>query len=128
MMKIKEEVKETVIKNLKGWLSELNMKILTHIREMEKSDTMERFMKIKKSLLSYYVRNIPISASYCPFCVLKRKEGMPCSRCPYAKIHGECSSFFSDYHTIRDISILLANEIDRRYFKEGEEYLLEGEK
>ena len=125
-MEIDEEVRQELIKNLKDRLALFNNFITRIIRRMAKVQSVEKLMKLKKELLLWWIRLIPLGPGHCYFC-LKDKlnesySSLRCSNCEYARIHGNCTEDDSDYSKIVRALALLEKRIEKLYVKRGERY------
>jgi len=117
-MKVDEEVRRQLIENLKIWLKRLNRIVKSLVKDMEEAETVEEIMALKRELLLRYICLIPISASYCYFCI---KHDLECNKCEYAKHHGICTYAESDYAKIIDKAKELELTVAELYYK-GEKY------
>jgi len=117
-VKVNEATRRKLIKSFKMWLKMLNKVIKSLIKDMEKAKTVEEIMELKKELLIKYVQLMPITSSYCYFCI---EHFMNCDKCEYAKHHGICDYAESDYFKIYDKAVDLKRTIEELYYK-GERY------
>jgi len=117
-MEIDEEALKELIDNLEDWLDEFNAKMKGIIDNMRKAKSVEEVMKLKKEMLLKILDMMPLSASYCYFCILHFED---CSECIYSDYHGSCIDLASDYVKIMDKKRELWRMIDELYYK-GEKY------
>jgi len=118
-MQINEEIRKELVKNLKEWQKELNYHIELCIKEIESAKTVEDIMRYKRNLLYICVRELPLQAGVCYFCLLHKdeeKNELDCENCEYGKIHGICFEPDSDYQTILKRRNKLLYEIELSYF------------
>ena len=118
-MKVDEEIKKELVKNLKEWQKELNYHIDFCIEGIKNSKTVEDIMRYKRNLLYMCVRELPLQATTCYFCLLhrdKKTEDLNCEDCEYGKLHGICFEPDSDYQSILKIRNQLRCEIEFLYF------------
>ncbi|RLE48715.1 MAG: hypothetical protein DRJ18_01445 [Candidatus Methanomethylicota archaeon] len=125
-MRVDEEIRQELIKNLKDRLALFNNFNTRIIRRMAKVQSVEKLMKLKKELLLWWIRFIPLGLGHCYFC-LKDKlnesySSLRCSNCEYARIHGKCTEDSSDYMKIVKTLERLEKKIEKLYFKRGERY------
>jgi len=125
-MRVNEEIRKELIKNLKERLCFFNNFMASIIRRMAKVESVEKLMKLKKEMLLWWIRLIPLGRSHCYFCLkAERSEYYPmelCPDCEYAKIHGNCTEDDSDYSKIEKALALLEKRIEKLYVKRGERY------
>ena len=118
-MQINEEIRKELVKNLKEWQKELNYHIELCIKEIENAKTVEDIMRYKRNLLYMYVRELPLQAGTCYFCLLHKdeeKNELDCENCEYGKLHGICLELGSDYQKILEKRRQLMAEIEFSYF------------
>ena len=102
-MIVNEEIRKELVKNLKEWKKELDCHLELCIEEMEKVKTVEDLMRYKRNFLFIIVKELPLQATTCYFCLLHRNKEtgkLDCEKCEYGKLHGYCYEPFSDYHNI----------------------------
>ena len=122
-MQVNEEIKKELIKNLKEWQKELNYHIDFCIEGIKDSKTVEDIMRYKRTLLYMCVRELPLQATTCYFCLLHRDKetgDLNCEDCEYGKLHGICFEPDSDYQRILRKRNQLMYEIDVSYFDDDE--------
>jgi len=120
-MIVNEEIRKELVKNLKEWKEELNCHLELYIKEIERAETVEDIMRYKRSLLYIMVRELPLQATTCYFCLLYRNKEtgkLDCEKCEYGKIHGICFDSDSDYQSISRKRGQLMAKIDFLYFKD----------
>lgn len=124
-MEVDEEVRKTLVKNLREWLSTLVRRIEQGIEKIEKAKTVEEIMQIKQGVLAYYFINAPMYAGECYFCILHASEDeedeMYCGECEYAEHHGVCNDEGSDWAKMRDMKDGLVKFVIDNYYR-GEKY------
>jgi len=94
--KVRREVCRAIRKNV-SLLVEKTEKLLTN---MENADTVETLMQLKRDLLSVWLRTLPIDIEHCYFCVV---HNLLCDKCEYARYHGRCEDYDSDYTKLKHI-------------------------
>ena len=114
-MKVDEKVKEVLVRNLRGWLEDLNGRLKWAIDAIERAETVEEVMYWKKWLLTTMLHNLPLAAGHCYFCL---KHNMKCDDCEYARIHGVCANEDSDYKKITVGVERLKKTIDMLYYND----------
>ena len=118
-MQVNEEIRKELVKNFRRWLGVLFNRMYFYIEQIEKAKTVEDVMRYKKELLYAYVRDMPLTADLCYFCLLyEDKELQKCDDCEYGKIHGICFDSDSDYQKVLKKRSELLNEIDFSYFND----------
>jgi len=122
-MIVNEEIRKKLVKNLKEWKKELNCHLELCIEEMERVRTVEDLMRYKRNLLYIMVRELPLQATACYFCLLHGQgtEKLDCEKCEYGKLHGICFESDSDYYSILKARNELLRKIEFLYYR-GEEY------
>lgn len=95
-MKINEQVRNRLIKELKEQFGHHERQVYDLIEMLKTVQTVEEIMKIKKVLLLNYIELLPIGTYECYFCLLQMHERLPspgkslCESCQYGKHHGLC--------------------------------------
>lgn len=87
------------------------------IEEIKNADTVEEIMDAKCDLLTAIVDVMPLNVAACYFCLINFPE---CSRCGYAKKHGDCNRDNSTYDKIQTAKQRLRDELELYYY--GESY------
>jgi len=136
-MKVDKDVLETLVVCLENALRDLEKDVHFHINKIREAGTVEDIMHLKKQLLVDWLRDIPLGADECYFCILYEDD---CERCIYAKYHGACaessradlyieltklvdkySGSMDDWSIINAFKDALIMAIQKKYYK-GEEY------
>jgi len=121
-MKTERFILKAIVKSIRDAEQALQRLLDENLHRMEKAETVEEVMAIKKDILIDWITTLPILGVNCYFCYgfseLNVQE--PCKICPYGKIHGKCSDPNSDYRFIRERQSELIGAICRYYpFYEG---------
>ena len=123
-MKIEEEIRNDMIKNIKARWRTTKYFLNNHIERIKEANTIEDVMRIKKSFLIDYIDGFMIGSDTCYFCLKNERHFPICKDCEYRQFHGRCGSEFeeNDYDKIWDAKDDLRRSIEIRYYR-GEQYL-----
>jgi len=107
-----------LVKNLERHIREFSHGYRFLVKKIREARSVEEIMELKREILLFWIRELPLRSVHCYFCLLP--VGEDCQGCLYGKIHGICSRKDSDYLKIWDKRLALLSEI-KSYFK-GERY------
>jgi len=117
-MRINEEVREQLVSAMREHLLNFEKLISSYLDEMEKANSVEEIMNLKKRILVLWTESLPLGTRHCYFCFLYDR----CTDCPYGRIHGICGpGKKSDYGRIREAEDHLLGSLER-YFRAEEKY------
>ena len=118
-MKIDENIRKALIKNLRGYRDKTVKWYDEIIRDIEHCSSVEDIMHHKKRLLMFLLDScFPLSGNVCYFCMAH----VTCRDCEYGKIHGGCDEDDnSDYAQLLESLRALACSFSERYYR-GERY------
>jgi hypothetical protein len=108
-----EEICNLVASNISVTLKNFNYLVKSHIRELRKAKTPEKFMEIKTKIIALFVQRMPIQLDQdCYFCIQTYNH---CSRCSYKKANGCCHKTRSSHGRIYKRQIDLINTIQKEF-------------
>jgi len=117
-MKVNEEIRGQLLSAMREHLENFEKLISSCLDEMEKANSVEEIMNLKRKILVLWTEFLPLGARHCYFCFLYDH----CTVCPYGKIHGICGpGKKSDYGRIREAEDHLLGSLER-YFRAEERY------
>ena len=116
-MELEKDVKSILEERFREWKDRFFRNVEEYIEKIRTAKTEEKIMKTKRDLLIYIVDNLPLYNKYSPFCLIYDGN---CSECSYAKHHGDCHEYDSDYKRIVRAKNDLVDVL-RLYYK-GEKY------
>ena len=108
-----EEICNLVATNISVTLKNFNYLVRSHIRDLKKAKTPEKFMEIKTKIISLFVQRMPIQLDQdCYFCI---KTYNHCTNCTYKKTNGFCHKSRSSHGRIYKKQIALIETIQKEF-------------
>ena len=93
-MELEKDVKSILEERFKEWKDQFFKNVERYIEKIKTAKTEEEVMEAKRDLLISIIENLPLSKKYCSFCLIYSNN---CNECSYAKYHGDCREYDSDY-------------------------------